>query len=277
MVYDYDLLLIIGTTFPHEAMGYSGGHKYLFPGISGEEIINTFHWIAALITIPVFIGTKNTPMRKLVEKAATFIPVERMCINLVVMENDLLGIYIGPPEETFPAAADLSDKIHIIYKERPFKRVLSCALPMYGDMWIAGKCMYKLESVVADGGELIIYAPNINHLSSVHGHFIEKVGYHVRDYFIKHWDKFKNIPWGILAHSSYVKGIGTFEDGIEKPRINVVLATQIPEEYCKKINLGYRDPRSINLNDWKDREDENILYIPKAGEMLYLLKNNPFR
>lgn len=277
MAYDYDLLLIIGTTFPHEAMGYSGGHKYLFPGISGEEITNTFHWIAALITIPVFIGTKNTPMRELVEKAATFIPVERMCINLVVMEHDLQGIYIGPPEETFPAAADLSNKIHIIYKDHPFKHVLSCALPMYRDIWIAGKCMYKVESVVADGGELTIYAPHINHLSSVHGHFIEKTGYHVRDYFIKQWDKFKDIPWGILAHSSYVKGIGTFEDGIEKPRINVVLATRIPEEYCKKINLGYRDPSSINLNDWEDREDEDILYIPKAGEMLYLLKNNPFR
>ena len=47
MIFDYDLLLIIGPTFPHEAMGFSGGHKYLFPGISGEEIINTFHWIGA--------------------------------------------------------------------------------------------------------------------------------------------------------------------------------------------------------------------------------------
>ncbi|MCE5249429.1 lactate racemase domain-containing protein [bacterium] len=277
MVYDYDLLLIIGPTFPHEAMGFSGGHKYLFPGISGEDIIDTFHWIGALITMPVFIGTKNTPMRRLVEKAAGFIPVERMCLNLVVKEHNLSGLYIGPPEETFHAAASLSDKIHIIYKDHPFRRVLSCAPSMYDEIWTAGKCMYKLESVVADGGELIIYAPHVTHLSKVYGHLLEKIGYHCRDYFVKQWDRFKDIQGGILAHSCNVRGIGSFENGTEKPRISVVLATAMPEDYCKKINLGYRDPKSIDHDVWKDREDEGYLYVPKAGEMLYLLKNNPFR
>ena len=277
MVYDYDLLLIIGPTFPHEAMGFSGGHKYLFPGICGEEIIDTFHWIGALITIPAFIGTSDTPMRKLVEKAATFIPVERMCLNLVVKDHNLSGIFIGPPEETFPRAVELSDRIHIIYKDRPFTRVLSCAPEMYDEMWTAGKCMYKLESVVADGGELIIYAPHVNRLSDVYGHLIEKIGYHCRDYFVKQWDRFKHIQGGVLAHSCNVRGIGTFENGVETPRISVVLATSLPEDYCKKINLGYRDPGTIDPNDWKNREEEGMLYVPKAGEMLYLLRDNPFR
>ncbi|MBT4483637.1 MAG: DUF2088 domain-containing protein [Candidatus Latescibacteria bacterium] len=277
MVYEYDLLIIIGPTFPHEAMGFSGGHKYLFPGISGEEIIDTFHWIAALITLPVFIGTKDTPMRKLVEKAAAFIPVERICINLVVHDHNLHGLFIGPPDETFSAAADLSDKIHIIYKKRPFKRVLSCAPPMYDEIWTAGKCMYKLESVVADGGEIIIHAPHVDHVSAVYGHILEKIGYHCRDYFLKQWDRFKDIQGGILAHSCNVKGTGTFENGVEKSRANVVLATAMPEDYCAKINLDYRDPKSINPDDWKGSEDEGILYVPKAGEMLYLLEDNPFR
>ena len=277
IAYEYDLLLIIGPTFPHEAMGFSGGHKYLFPGIAGNEIIDTLHWIGALITIPVFIGTKDTPMRKLVEKAATFIPIERMCINLVCNDHDLFGLFIGPPEETFSAAAELSDKIHIIYKNHPFKRVLSCAPPMYDELWTAGKCMYKLESVVANGGELIIYAPHLTHLSYVHGHMIEQIGYHCRDYFVKQWDRFKDIQGGVLAHSCNVRGIGTYDNGIEKPRIDVILATQMNEEYCKRINLGYRAPESIKVDEWKDREDENILYVPKAGEMLYLLKDNPFR
>jgi len=277
MVYDYDLLLIIGPTFPHEAMGYSGGHKYLFPGISGEEIIDTFHWIGALITIPAFIGTRDTPMRRLVEKAAEMIPVERLCINLVVKGHSLSGIFIGAPDETFPKAADLSEKIHIIYKNHPFKRVLSCAMPMYDEIWTAGKCMYKLDSVVADGGELIIYAPHISRLSVVHGPLIEKIGYHVRDYFIKQMDRFEDIPGGIRAHSCNVRGIGTFENGVEKPRVNVILATEMSKEYCKKINLGFRDHRSIDFDEWKNREDEGILYVPEAGEMLYLLRNNPFR
>jgi hypothetical protein len=133
--------------------------------------------------------------------------------------------------------------------------------------------MYKLEPVVADGGELIIYAPHITEISVTHGESIKQIGYHVRDYFVKQMDRFSDIPGGVMAHSTHVKGIGSFENGIEKPRINVVLATGIPEEICKEINLGYRDPATINVNEWMDREDEGILYVPKAGEMLYRLKN----
>ena len=272
MVFDYDLLLIVGPTFPHEVVGFSGGNKYLFPGIAGQEIIDLFHWLGALITNPEIIGTKYTPVRKVVDKAAALLPMERMCIGLVVQGADLAGLYIGTPEEAWEAAADLSDKLHIIYKDKPFKRVLSRAPEMYDDLWTGGKCMYKLEPVVADGGELIIYAPHITEVSVSHGDIIEEIGYHVRDYFAKQMDRFGHIPGGVMAHSTHVKGIGTYENGVEKPRVNVVLATGIPEEICRKINLGYRNPTTIEVEEWKDHEDEGILYVPKAGEMLYRLR-----
>ncbi len=272
IVFDYDVILIIGPTFPHEVVGFSGGNKYLFPGIAGQEIIDMFHWLGALITNPVIIGTKYTPVRKVVDIAATFLPMQRMCCSLVVKGDQLAGLYIGTPEEAWDAAADLSDKLHIIYKEKPFKKVLSCAPKMYDDLWTGGKCMYKLEPAVADGGELIIYAPHIKEVSVTHGEMIKRIGYHVRDYFVKQMDKFRDIPGGVMAHSTHVKGIGTFENGIEKPRINVVLATQIPEDVCRKINLGYRDPNMIDIEEWQNREDEGILYVKKAGEMLYRLK-----
>ncbi len=273
MVYDYDLLLIVGPTFPHEVVGFSGGNKYLFPGIAGQEIIDLFHWLGALITNPEIIGIKYTPVRRVIDKTAALLPIERMCMSLVVKGTDLAGLYIGTPEDAWEAASDLSDELHIIYKDRPFKQVLSQAPEMYDDLWTGGKCMYKLEPVVADGGELIIYAPHITEISVTHGEIIEEIGYHVRDYFAKRMDRFSHIPGGVMAHSTHVKGIGSFEDGVETPRVNVVLATGIPAEICRKINLGYRDPATINVNEWMDREDEGLLYVPKAGEMLYRLKN----
>ncbi|NQV30728.1 MAG: DUF2088 domain-containing protein [Candidatus Marinimicrobia bacterium] len=273
MVYDYDLLLIIGPTFPHEVVGFSGGNKYLFPGIAGQEIIDMFHWLGALITNPMIIGHKYTPVRAVVDRAAAFLPMERMCMSLVVKGSDLAGLYIGSPEEAWEAASDLSDRLHIVYTDRSYHTVLSRAPEMYDELWTGGKCMYKLEPVVADGGDLIIYAPHITQVSESHGEIIEKIGYHVRDYFVKQPDRFTDIPGGVMAHSTHVKGIGTYEDGVEKPRVNVILATGIPEETCKRINLGYRDPATINIEDYKNREAEGILFVPKAGEMLYRLKN----
>ncbi len=277
MVFDYDILIIIGPTFPHEVVGFSGGNKYLFPGISGQEIIDMFHWLGALITNPKIIGTKYTPVRKVVDRAARLLPMERMCMSLVVKGNDAAGLYIGTPEEAWSAASDLSDQLHIIYKDKPFHSVLSRAPQMYDDIWTGGKCMYKLEPVVADGGELIIYAPHIREVSVTHGNIIERIGYHVRDYFVQQMDKFADIPKGVMAHSTHVKGVGRMEKGMEKPRINVVLATRIPKTTCEKINLGYRDPDSIDVQKWEGQEDQGFLYVPKAGEMLYRLKDDPFK
>ena len=116
---DYDLLLIVGPTFPHEVVGFSGGNKYLFPGIAGREIIDMFHWLGALITNPEIIGTKYTPVRAVVDRAASMVPVERKCASLVVEGSDLAGLYLGTPEEAWEAAADLSNQIHVVYKDAP--------------------------------------------------------------------------------------------------------------------------------------------------------------
>jgi lactate racemase len=274
-VFDYDQLIIVGPVFPHEVVGFSGGNKYLFPGIGGGEILNFFHWLGAVISNPKIIGAKETPVRRVVDRAAAMVPVPKFAFCMVVQEGKLAGLFAGPPEDAWSRAADLSDKLHIVYKDRPFHTVLSCAPPMYDEIWVGGKCMYKLEPVVADGGELIIYAPHIHEISRTHGARIARIGYHTRDYFLKQWDRFKDEPWGILAHSTHVRGVGTYENGVEKPRIQVTLATGIAEDVCKAINLGYRDPRSIQAADYQNREDEGILYVPKAGEMLYRLTNPP--
>ncbi|MCL4691189.1 MAG: DUF2088 domain-containing protein [Candidatus Hydrogenedentes bacterium] len=275
-IFDYDLICILGPVFPHEVVGFSGGNKYFFPGIAGAEILNVFHWLGALITNPMINGTKYTPVRKVVDTAASMIHIEKRCFCLNVMGKDCKGIFYGTPEEAWDAAADLSAQTHIRYMDKPFKSVLAMAPEMYDEIWVAGKCMYKLEPVVADGGELIIYGAHIKEVSVTHGELIKKIGYHTRDYFLAQMDKFQDIPGGILAHSTHVRGIGTYEDGVEKCRVQVTLATSIPEDECKAINLGYRDPASIDPEQWRNREDEGLLLVERAGEVLYRLKQgNP--
>ncbi|MEZ5944573.1 MAG: lactate racemase domain-containing protein [Planctomycetaceae bacterium] len=275
-VSEYDQLLVLGPVFPHEVVGFSGGNKYFFPGISGPDLLNFFHWLGALITNVGIIGVKDTPVRRVVDRAATMIQQERKAITFVVTPDGsarLHGLFYGTPESAWNEAADLSGTIHIKRIEKPFHTVLSCAPPMYDEVWTAGKCMYKLEPVVADGGELIIYAPHLKSVSKTHHKHIMSIGYHCRDYFTKQWDKFKDVPWGVLAHSTHVRGTGTFENGMENCRVKVTLASQVPPEVCESINLGYRDPATINIEDYANREDEGVLLVRKAGEQLYRLKD----
>jgi len=275
LIFEYDRVLICGPVFPHEVVGFSGGNKYFFPGICGQELLDFFHWLGAVISNPKIIGSKQTPVRATVDLAASMLTMDKFALCMVVTHDGLKGLYFDTPESAWAAAADLSNQVHILYVDRPYDSILARAPEMYDDIWTAGKCMYKMEPVVADGGELIIYAPHVTEVSYTHGKIIDQIGYHTRDYFLAQWDRFKDYPWGVVAHSTHVRGIGTYEDGVEKCRVRVTLATQIPEERCRKINLGYLDPDSIDVAEWQGREDEGRLYVPKAGEMLYRLTDPP--
>lgn len=274
LIDEYDQILICGPVFPHEVVGFSGGNKYFFPGIAGPEVINFTHWLGALITSYNMIGTLHTPVRAVIDRAAEFIKNPTACFCFVVCHEGVAGLYFGPPKDAWLAAAQLSAHRHITYVEKPFKRVLSIMPTMYDDLWTAAKGMYKLEPVVADGGEVVIYAPHIHEVSLTHGRLIDEIGYHCRDYFQANWDRFNKYPGGVLAHSTHLTGLGTFDKntGIEKARIRVTLATGIPAERCERVNLGYMPPEEVDVEAWKNREDEGILVVPYAGEMLYRLK-----
>jgi nickel-dependent lactate racemase len=265
----YDHVLVCGPVFPHEVVGFSGGTKYLFPGIAGPEIIHFTHWLGALISNYEIIGTKTTPVRAVIDRAARLLDRPMSLLAPVAFHEGLAGLFCGPVHETWSAAADLSSRRHVVWLERPVRRVLSIMPAMYDDLWVAAKGMYKMEPAVADGGEIVIYAPHVTEVSHVHGRLLDEVGYHCREYFTKQWVRFKDVPGGILAHSTHVKGLGTYDPatGTETPRIRVTLATGIPRERCERINLGYLDPATVDLQAWK--RDEDTLVVPRAGEMLY--------
>jgi len=271
-VLEYDQILILGPVFPHEVVGYSGGAKYLFPGVSGPDVINATHWLGALATVVGTIGIKETPVRAMIHAAAQRLPTPVTLAALVVEGHELAGVFVGDRNAAWNAAADLSAQRHIRWCATSFQRVLSCAPAMYDELWTAAKAMYKLEPAVAPGGEVVIYAPHLDVVSHVHGKYIYEVGYHILPYFLNDWGRFKHVPLGVLAHSTHVRGSGVMVGGVEKANVRVTLASKISPEDCARLNLGYLDPAQINPADWQNREDEGILYVPKAGEMLYRVR-----
>ena len=272
-VVEHDVTLIVGPVFPHEVVGFSGGNKYLFPGVSGRELIDLSHWLGALITSAQIIGTRGiTPVRALINEAAWLVPGERHCFSAVTQSRtrNLHALAFGSPEAAWAAAADVAAESHIRYLDAPVRRVLSLIPAKYDDMWTGAKGFYKVEPIVADGGEVVLYAPHISQIASTHP-LIEEIGYHCRDYFVKQWERFRDYPWGDLAHSTHLRGAGTFDafEG-ERDRVAVTLATAIPESLTRAINLGYRDPETIDPEAWA--EDPDTLVVPDAGEDLYRLR-----
>ncbi|MBA2603786.1 MAG: DUF2088 domain-containing protein [Acidobacteria bacterium] len=275
LLVEYEHVLICGPVFPHEVVGFSGGTKYLFPGVAAAEIIHFTHWLGALITSYDVIGTANTPVRAVIDRAASLLDTPISLLAVVVTHDGVAGLFCGDTAESWRQAAALSARRHVVWLDKPYERVLAVMPSMYDDLWTASKGMYKIEPAVADGGEVVIYAPHVTEVSYVHGRLLDEVGYHCKDYFLSQWDRFRDYPWGILAHSTHLKGLGTFDPatGIETPRIRVTLATGIPRERCERINLGYLDPAEVDRAAWQGRE--GWLVVPRAGEMLYRVGRPP--
>jgi nickel-dependent lactate racemase len=277
LVTEYDHILICGPVFPHEVAGFSGGAKYLFPGIAAPAIIHFTHWLGALITSYEIIGTIDTPVRAVIDRAAAFLDTPVSLIALVTTHDGVAGVFCGDARAAWRDAARLSSRRHVVWVDSPFDRVVSVMPSMYADMWTAAKGMYKMEPAMANGGEVIIYAPHVNEVSYVHGSLLDEIGYHCRDYFVEQWPRFAHYPGGILAHSTHLKGSGTFDaaSALETPRVEVTLATGISRERCERVNLGYIDHRTIDREEWPVDVGHDTLLVPRAGEVLYRVGQPP--
>ena len=272
-VVEHDIALVVGPVLPHEVVGMSGGNKYFFPGVAGQDIIDVSHWIGALITSAEIIGTTAiTPVRALINEGASLVPAEKLafCVVGEAGSLDLHSISFGDTISSWASAAEVCAATHVHHLDAPVHRVVSVIPEMYDDIWTGAKGFYKLEPVVADGGEVILYAPHITEISTSHPEILE-IGYHCRDYFVKQWDRFKHVHWGTLAHSTHLRGAGTYDaaTGEERLRVRVTLATRIPEEQCRQANLGYVDPDAIDL---AAEAEAGAFVVPNAGEVLFRLR-----
>jgi len=272
-VVDHDIALIVGPVFPHEVVGFSGGTKYLFPGVAGPDVIDVSHWLGALITSAEIIGTRGTtPVRALIDEAASLVPTELLALCVVVRSgsDELHAMAFGEPEAAWAAAADVSAEVHVRYLDAPVRRVLSLMPARYEDIWTAAKGFYKVEPVVADGGQVVVYAPHVRRLSATHPEIAE-VGYHCRDYFLHDWERFRHVPWGVLAHATHLRGAGTYDEVAgERCRVTVTLATAIPEAEVRAVNLDHLDPADVDPQAWA--ADPGTLVVANAGEILFRLR-----
>jgi nickel-dependent lactate racemase len=271
-ILEHDFTLIMGPVFPHEVVGFSGGNKYLFPGVSGPEMIDASHWLGALLTNAELIGKlETTPVRAMIDEAASLVPGERLAVCAVTRPaGGLHSLSIGDPMAAWEAAASVSSEAHVRLLDAPVHRVLSLLPARYGDLWTGAKGFYKVEPVVADNGQVVIYAPHISEISTTHP-AIEELGYHCRDYFVKQWDQFRRYHWSDLAHSTHLRGSGTYDEAAgEKCRVTVTLATSLGEDRVRAVNLDYLDPAAVDVEAWSS--DPRTLVVPDAGEVLYRLR-----
>ena len=284
---DYDLIITLSGTLPHEAAGYAGGLKVFFPGISGPEVIDLLHWAAVLIGIPQIIGTVDNSARGVINKGSSYIfdkiKAPTISFDMVFEEKEhqviAKGLYVGVGFdgfiETYKQAAKASSQLHVIYLDEPLECAVQVIDKSYDEIWTAGKGSYKLQSpgVMAPGGEIIIYAPHINcfHSRPEMDLALRQIGYHCKDYVKKYLESNPEFSKNIAAHVINVRGAGSFDvnSGKEKFDFKVTLATGISKDICESVGLGYCNPDSIQRENFIG---PGKLWIENGGKYLFKIR-----
>ena len=284
---DYDLIIALSGTLPHESAGYAGGLKVFFPGISGPGVIDLLHWAAVLIGIPQIIGTVDNPTREVINQGSSYIfskiKVPTISFNMVFEEKEYRvipkGLYVGVGFngfiDAYKQAASASSQLHVIYLDEPLKVAVQVIDENYDEIWTAGKGSYKLQSpgVMAKGGEIIIYAPHINcfHSRWKMNLALKQIGYHCKDYVKRYLKLNPEFSKNIAAHVINVRGAGSFDvnSGKEAFDFKITLATGISKVICESVGLGYRNSDSIHREDFIR---PGKLWIENGGKYLYKIK-----
>jgi lactate racemase len=255
-------------------------NKLLAPGCYDTILIfgsNATHWLGALAGIERTIGRVETPTRHLFEAAADFVSARVISLSTVVSRNGgrlrTHVLFCGDVRQAMRKAAEVSRQVQIKYTGRKYKRVVALLDPHYEDLWVGGKASYRLGPVIEEGGELIIFAPQLTSISATHGALIQRYGYapleRIRELVAQSAELRQNLS--VAAHLAHVSFAGRrMANGTIVPRYSIVLASAVDADTCRQVNLEYMDPLTFRREDYAG--DPDTLIVKQAGRDLYLVE-----
>lgn len=266
-----DIRIGIGNIVPHGCMGWSGGAKILYPGITSADIVSEFHVMQGLRD-EVLLGMVECPIRLAVEEWTKNIGLHYI-INTVLDEDMQLyraaaGHYIQAHRKAVSYAQTVCG---VPLKQQP-DVVLAAAYPIGIDFWQCGKATYGPTRVIREGGEFLLLAA-----------CTEGVGPHPQMLDYMALDNGPELLSRRIASRDTGEDLLTMAVGVSMGRVvrhsNVTLVTDgLSPEDCRRGRMTHCAPAHLQqaLEQALNRfEDPFLLIIGEGGEIIPILEDQP--
>ncbi|XZE21966.1 lactate racemase domain-containing protein [Pirellulaceae bacterium SH449] len=285
---DHDLILSIGQVVPHEVIGMANYTKNIFVGTGGSAGIDGSHYLSALYGMERIMGRCDTPLRKILNRAADlFIKHRPIVYVLTVVESTrehgpvVRGLYAGDDHDVFTVAGELAAQVNCFRIERAPKTIVVWMDPAkYKKTWVANKSIYRTRMAIADGGRLVVIAPGVARFGEHDDvdSLIRKYGYRttleVVEMVAKNADLRANLSTAAhLIHAS------------PENRFRVEYCTnKLTKEELESVGYFQGDPdhamaeyniESISDGWYTSRNGEEFYFIRNAGLGLWMHQNHP--
>ena len=164
---DADLIIGLGSIFPHSDAGFTGGAKIVQPGVCGTTTTAATHIAAALLDeIP--LGDADSPCRLGMEEVARTVGLD-FIVNVVQdHRRRILEIVSGDFVAAHRRGAAVSRRAHGVAIPAPADVVVVGSYPGDIDWWQAEKCLVAAYFAVKQGGFIVFAGPCYEGL--VHNH-----------------------------------------------------------------------------------------------------------
>lgn len=171
-VVEADLVLGVGSVFPHHIAGYSGGSKIIQPGVSGAATTGATHFGSAR-TRRSYLGILRNPIREEMDAVAEAAGMQ-VCVNCVLTRHgDLVRAFYGAPRAVLAAAAAEADAIYGVPFQAQADVVVAGSYPADIEFWQAHKTLYPADLVVREGGIILVVTPCPEGLAVTHPEMVD--------------------------------------------------------------------------------------------------------
>ncbi|MCC5846582.1 MAG: D-mannonate epimerase [Verrucomicrobia bacterium] len=269
----HDLILSIGQVVPHEVIGMANYTKNIFVGTGGVAGINESHFIGAAYGMERMMGRADTPLRRILNEAA-----DRFCTHLPLVyvltvigpdgKGGLVtrGLYIGDDHDTFERAAALSLEVNFnMLEEAPDKVVVYLDPEEFHSTWLGNKSIYRTRMAIADGGELVVLAPEVGTFGEDKeiDRLIRKYGYRTTPEVMKAVEENEDLRNNLSAAAHLIHGSS-------EERFKVTYCPgKLTREEIEGVGYAYGDLETQSakypireLKDgWNERNGERFYYI----------------
>jgi nickel-dependent lactate racemase len=157
-VLDADLVIGLGSIFPHSDAGFTGGAKIVQPGVCGTTTTAATHIAAALLDeIP--LGDADSPCRLGMEEVARKVGLDFIVNVIQDHSGRVLDIVAGDVVAAHRLGAEVSRRAHGVSVPEPADLVIVSSYPGDIDWWQAEKCLVAAYFAVKPGGIIVFAGP----------------------------------------------------------------------------------------------------------------------
>ena len=271
---NYDLILSIGQIVPHEVIGMANYTKNILIGVGGGDTINKSHYLGAVYGMERIMGETDSPVRAVLnegfDKYVRPKTNTQFILTVIGKEEDELvmrGVYMGDDDDTFAEACELSRAVNLDNVSKPIQKCVVYLDPEeFTSTWLGNKSIYRTRKAMANGGELIVLAPELHTFGEDPeiDRLIRKYGYLGTDVTLKDVKENEELANNLSAAAHLIHGTS---DG----RFNITYCPgdQVSEEEIVSVGYKYMPfEKAVQKYNYKELKDgwntvngEEVFYI----------------